>query len=85
MDAMCAAACMPCLRPSPAAAPLQPQHVPAALLLPALSCQVTKDTIVLKNGEQLPYGVCVWSAGNAPRPLVQQLAGQIPEQARRCL
>ncbi|KAL4421095.1 hypothetical protein ABPG77_009622 [Micractinium sp. CCAP 211/92] len=43
--------------------------------------EVTKDTIVLKNGEQLPYGVCVWSAGNAPRPLVQQLAGQIPEQA----
>lgn len=35
---------------------------------------------MLKNGEQLPYGVCVWSAGNAPRPLVQQLAEQIPEQ-----
>lgn len=45
--------------------------------------QVTKDTIMLKNGEQLKYGVCVWSAGNAPRPLVQQLAEQIPEQARR--
>ncbi len=24
--------------------------------------------------------MCVWSAGNAPRPLVQQLAAQIPEQ-----
>lgn len=43
--------------------------------------EVTKDTIMLKNGEQLKYGVCVWSAGNAPRPLVQQLAEQIPEQA----
>lgn len=43
--------------------------------------EVTSDTIVLKGGETLPYGVCVWSAGNAPRPLVQQLAEQIPEQA----
>lgn len=36
--------------------------------------------IRLGSGEELPYGVCVWSAGNAPRPLVQQLAAQIPEQ-----
>ena len=43
--------------------------------------QVTKDTITLKDGEQIKYGICVWSAGNAARPLVQQLAAQIPEQA----
>jgi NADH dehydrogenase FAD-containing subunit len=43
--------------------------------------QVTQDIIKLKGGEEISYGVCVWSAGNAPRPLVQQLAEQIPEQA----
>ena len=43
--------------------------------------QVTKDTIKLGTGEALPYGVCVWSAGNAPRSLTQELAAQIPEQA----
>lgn len=48
-----------------------------------LTCpQVTNDTITLKGGEEIKYGVCVWSAGNAPRPLVQQLAEQIPEQAQ---
>lgn len=44
--------------------------------------EVTNDTITLKGGEEIKYGVCVWSAGNAPRPLVQQLAEQIPEQAQ---
>lgn len=42
--------------------------------------EVSKDTIMLSTGEVMKYGVCVWSAGNAPRPLVQQLAAQIPEQ-----
>ena len=37
---------------------------------------------MLSTGEVMKYGVCVWSAGNAPRPLVQQLAAQIPEQVR---
>lgn len=52
-------------------------------LLCSSAPQVTKDTIKLKNGEELKYGVCVWSAGNAPRPIVQQLAAQIPEQVGR--
>jgi NADH:ubiquinone reductase (non-electrogenic) len=43
---------------------------------------VTRDTITLRGGEEIKYGLCVWSAGNAPRPLVQQLAAQIPEQAQ---
>jgi hypothetical protein len=47
-----------------------------------LSVQVSKDTISLSTGEVMKYGVCVWSAGNAPRPLVQQLATQIPQQVR---
>ena len=44
--------------------------------------QVTKDVIKLGNGEELPYGVCVWSAGNSPQPLVQQLVEQLPAQVR---
>jgi NADH:ubiquinone reductase (non-electrogenic) len=47
-----------------------------------LPVQVSKDSISLSTGEVLKYGVCVWSAGNAPRPLVQQLATQIPQQVR---
>ena len=61
-----------------------PAHLRALSLLCALLTwrQVTEDTIELKGGESMKYGVCVWSAGNAPRPLVQQLAQQIPEQAQ---
>ncbi|EFJ45750.1 hypothetical protein VOLCADRAFT_63330 [Volvox carteri f. nagariensis] len=37
---------------------------------------VNKDKVLLKGGEELDYGVCVWSAGNAPRPLVTQIASE---------
>lgn len=30
--------------------------------------------------QKLPYGVCVWSTGNAARPLVRSLIGAIPTQ-----
>mmetsp|Transcript_22742 Transcript_22742/g.70657 ORF Transcript_22742/g.70657 Transcript_22742/m.70657 type:complete len:515 (+) Transcript_22742:344-1888(+) len=43
--------------------------------------EVTSEEVVLGSGERIRYGVCVWSAGNAPRPLVQGLAAQIEEQA----
>eukprot|EP00192_Tetraselmis_astigmatica_P005159 CAMPEP_0117678632 /NCGR_PEP_ID=MMETSP0804-20121206/17399_1 /TAXON_ID=1074897 /ORGANISM="Tetraselmis astigmatica, Strain CCMP880" /LENGTH=503 /DNA_ID=CAMNT_0005488029 /DNA_START=142 /DNA_END=1653 /DNA_ORIENTATION=- len=43
--------------------------------------QVTEKQVVLKGGERQDYGVCVWSCGNAPRPLVQSLVDVIPEQA----
>lgn len=46
--------------------------------------EVTPHHVVLKGGERLEYGVCLWSAGNAPRPLVSGIAGQIPEQAAAC-
>ena len=36
--------------------------------------------VILKGGERLDYGLCIWSAGNASRPLVQTLVAQIPEQ-----
>ena len=39
--------------------------------------EVPVGAVVVRDGE------IVASAGNAPRPLVQQLAEQIPEQARR--
>eukprot|EP00198_Chlamydomonas_reinhardtii_P012934 XP_001702271.1 mitochondrial NADH dehydrogenase [Chlamydomonas reinhardtii] len=42
---------------------------------------VSDAQVLLKGGEELPYGVCVWSAGNAPRPLVTQIASQVAEQA----
>ncbi|PNW83287.1 hypothetical protein CHLRE_05g232200v5 [Chlamydomonas reinhardtii] len=43
--------------------------------------EITINKVLLKGGEELPYGVCVWSAGNAPRPLVTQIASQVAEQA----
>jgi NADH:ubiquinone reductase (non-electrogenic) len=36
--------------------------------------------VVLDGGERLEYGVCVWSTGNAARPIVQAVASQIEEQ-----
>jgi len=43
--------------------------------------QVTDKQVVLKGGEREDYGVCVWSCGNAARPLVQGLVDVLPEQA----
>ncbi len=42
--------------------------------------EVTAQDVKLGSGESLPYGVCVWSAGNAARPLTQELVASIPEQ-----
>lgn len=41
---------------------------------------VTQDRVVLAGGEALEYGVCVWSTGNATRPLVRSIVDQVPEQ-----
>ncbi|KAK9844058.1 hypothetical protein WJX81_003133 [Elliptochloris bilobata] len=43
--------------------------------------EVTQDQVVLPSDERLDYGVCVWSTGNASRPLVQAVAAQLPAQA----
>ncbi len=39
-------------------------------------CLQDKEGNLTKEG----YGICVWSAGNAPRPLTKALIEQIPEQ-----
>ncbi|KAG2487510.1 hypothetical protein HYH03_013928 [Edaphochlamys debaryana] len=44
--------------------------------------EVKRDKVILKGGEELGCGLTLWSAGNAPRPLVSQIAGQVEEQAR---
>lgn len=43
--------------------------------------EVTADQVVLSTGEKIDYGVCVWSAGNAPRQLVKDIADALPQQA----
>ena len=63
-----------CMHPCASSPPSCPAFLPV---------QVSKDSITLSTGEVIKYGVCVWSAGNAPRPLVQQLATQIPQQVRQ--
>lgn len=35
--------------------------------------QVTPDTIETKQEAPVPFGLCVWSTGLAPNPLVQHL------------
>jgi NADH:ubiquinone reductase (non-electrogenic) len=45
---------------------------------------VERDCIALTTSagqeERLPYGVCVWSTGNAARPMVRSLVNAIPTQ-----
>ena len=41
---------------------------------------VEEDRIILSDGDAIEYGVCVWSAGNAPNPLVQDMISSIPQQ-----
>jgi NADH:ubiquinone reductase (non-electrogenic) len=42
--------------------------------------EVTAEHLVLGNGEIVDYGVCLWSAGNAPRQLTLDIAQAIPQQ-----
>lgn len=35
-----------------------------------------------KHARAVPYGVCVWSTGVAPVPLIKKLISQIPQQAK---
>lgn len=44
--------------------------------------EVRRDTLVLSNGEEMGYGVCLWSAGNASRQLTRDFVAQLPEQAQ---
>lgn len=42
--------------------------------------EVTPEHLVLGTGEIVDYGVCLWSAGNAPRQLTLDIAQAIPQQ-----
>mmetsp|Transcript_29447 Transcript_29447/g.103795 ORF Transcript_29447/g.103795 Transcript_29447/m.103795 type:complete len:431 (-) Transcript_29447:75-1367(-) len=49
--------------------------------------QVNADSVDLSDGTSIPCGVCVWSAGTAPRPLTQQLVaacGEAQADAKAC-
>ena len=42
--------------------------------------EIKEKTIELSNGESIPYGFCVWAAGNGPNPLVLNAVDKIQEQ-----
>jgi len=42
--------------------------------------EVTERTIMLNNGEEIPYGLAVWAAGNGPIPLTLQLIDALGEE-----
>ena len=43
--------------------------------------EVRAGAVTLRGGDELRCGVCVWSAGNAPRPLVTQLRAALQPSA----
>lgn len=42
------------------------------LLLDSGVAEVKEDVIVLSNGDEIPYGLSVWAAGNGPLPITLQ-------------
>ena len=50
------------------------------VLLSAGVKEVGEKLITLSTGDVLPYGFCVWAAGNGPIPLVLDVVENIPEQ-----
>lgn len=50
------------------------------VLLKAGVKEVGEKFIELSNGERLPYGFCVWAAGNGPIPFVLDMVESIDEQ-----
>jgi NADH:ubiquinone reductase (non-electrogenic) len=42
--------------------------------------EVSDKTLLLSNGEVLPYGFCVWAAGNGCLPFVQSFIDSMDEQ-----
>jgi len=51
-----------------------------SVLLQAGVKEVGEKFIELTSGEKLPYGFCVWAAGNGPLPVVLDTVNQIEEQ-----
>jgi NADH dehydrogenase FAD-containing subunit len=56
---------------------LPPRFEMTELLLDAFVGEVTEDTVVLKDGRLIPYGLAVWAAGNAPLALTQDLIEEL--------
>ena len=42
--------------------------------------EINEKTIKLSNGESMPYGFCLWAAGNGPIPLILDTVNKIQEQ-----
>jgi NADH dehydrogenase FAD-containing subunit len=42
--------------------------------------EIGEKRVILSSGETIPYGFCVWAAGNGPVPLVLDLIEAVPEQ-----
>lgn len=49
------------------------------LLLNSGVSEVLDDKILLNNGEEIPYGIAVWAAGNGPLPVTLQLIEALSE------
>lgn len=56
---------------------LPPRFEMTELMLESFVKEVTEDTIILKDGSEIPYGLAVWAAGNAPLPLTQDLIEEL--------
>lgn len=56
------------------------EREPTQVLLKAGVSEIAEKEVVLSSGEKIPYGFCVWAAGNGPVPLVLDLIEGIPEQ-----
>eukprot|EP01099_Mayorella_cantabrigiensis_P001099 TRINITY_DN1453_c0_g2_i1.p1 TRINITY_DN1453_c0_g2~~TRINITY_DN1453_c0_g2_i1.p1 ORF type:complete len:361 (-),score=92.29 TRINITY_DN1453_c0_g2_i1:20-1102(-) len=55
------------------------------LILKSMVTEVKEDYIVIKNIdtkqiEEIPFGLCVWSTGIAPNPLVKTILNEFPEE-----
>ena len=42
--------------------------------------EVTATSVLFKDGETLPYGLCVWAGGNGPLPVVLDMIDRVPAQ-----
>jgi hypothetical protein len=61
---------------------LPEQFALVELLLESSVKEVGEDAIYLNNGQNIPYGLVVWAAGNGPVPLTLDLIKQLgPDQA----
>eukprot|EP01038_Epipyxis_sp_PR26KG_P004189 gene4189-5960_t len=58
---------------------LIPEEMTRVLLQSGVK-EVGEKMIEFTNGDKIPYGFCVWAAGNGPLPIVLQLIEKVQEQ-----